>query len=399
LPKLDLKHPGVVVIVAVGFALNGLSTDMTVASLPGMVRYFGIGVSQAQATLSVFVFAFAFSQVVYGPLSDRFGRRPLLLAGLSIYVLGTLACMLAPTIEALIAARFVQGIGCCAGTVVGRALVRDVHGAEGAARMMGYISACTALLIMSGPIVGGWLEQQFGWRAIFAFHAIVGVGMIAAIALLLGESNLEPDPGATRVGRTLSNYAVLLSNRDFVGHALTVAFSYGCIMAFLSGSSFVLMGLLGVEPWEFGLLLGATITGFIVTSFLTGKLVMRLGIGRLLAIGTPMLAASGTLMAALAVAGVVSIAAIMAPYFLLLLASGLIQPSATAGAIGPFPRIAGTASSLLGVIQLATGALVGFAVGRLYDGTPVPMAAAVALCSLAALASYLALLRRSGAPR
>jgi MFS transporter, DHA1 family, multidrug resistance protein len=375
-------------MIAVGFALLALSTDMTIASFPGMVRYFGVSVSRVQATLSLFVIAFAVSQLVYGPLSDRFGRRPVLLAGMAIYVAASVACLFAPSINAFLAARFLQAIGCCAATVIGRAIIRDVHGAEGTARMIAYISAGMAILILIGPMLGGWLEQQFGWRAIFAFLALLGAAFLAAVAAKLGESNLNPDRGATRIGQTLVNYRVLLADRRFTGHALVVACGYGTVMAFLSGAPFVLMGLYGLSASRFGLVFGLTILGYIGSSLISARLVMRVGAARLLAIGTPLAAAAGTLMAGLALAGVHTVAAIVAPYTLFLLATGLNQPSAVAGAIGPFPRIAGTASALLGFMQLAAGALVGLLVGRLYDGTPVPMTVAIALSTWGAALSF-----------
>ena len=150
---LPLRHPGIAAIISVALSLLALATDTTVASMPGLRRYFGISVSQAQLTLSVFVAAFAIAQLVYGPLSDRFGRRPTLITGLFIFFLASLACALAGSIEELIVARFFQALGCCAPTVIGRAIVRDVHGAEGTARMMGYIMAGMSLLICVWPMI------------------------------------------------------------------------------------------------------------------------------------------------------------------------------------------------------------------------------------------------------
>src|SRR3972149_6775599 len=163
--KLPSRHPGVVAMIAVAMSIMALSTDLVVVSLPGMARYFDVGVSQAQATLSAFIAAFGVAQLFYGPLSDRYGRRPVFLSGCAIYAIASAVCALAPSIEALIAARIVQGAGCCAFSVIGRAIVRDIHGAEGTARMLGYGSAGMSLLILFGPVLGGSLEQQLGWRA------------------------------------------------------------------------------------------------------------------------------------------------------------------------------------------------------------------------------------------
>jgi len=393
---LPLRHPGIAAIISVALSLLALATDTTVASMPGLRRYFGISVSQAQLTLSVFVAAFAIAQLVYGPLSDRFGRRPTLITGLFIFFLASLACALAGSIEQLIVARFFQALGCCAPTVIGRAIVRDVHGAEGTARMMGYIMAGMSLLICVWPMIGGQLEQQFGWRAVFALHALAGGGVLFAASMFLAESNRQLNPAATGIGHTVAGYRVLLSDRRFIGYALCNAFAYGAIMAFLSSASFVFMGGLGLAAWEFGLMFGLAIFGYILGNLVTARTVARTGIDRLMRIGTTLGAAAGIVMAGLALSGVHTVAAIIVPYFFFLVATGLNQPSATAGAIGPFPRMAGTSSALLGFMQLASGALIGFLVGWLHDGTPVPMTVGIALCSLAVLASYQFIVRRTG---
>ena len=394
--KLPLRHPGIAATIGVGLSLLALATDTTVASMPGLRRYFDISVSQAQMTLSVFVVAFAIAQLAYGPLSDRFGRRPTLVTGLFMFFLASLACALAGSIEQLIVARFFQALGCCAPTVIGRAIVRDVHGAEGTARMMGYISAGMSLLICAWPMVGGQLEQQFGWRAVFALHALAGGGVLLAAWLFLAESNRHPDPAATGIARSFAGYRALLSDRRFIGYALCNAFTYGGIMAFLYSASFVFMGVLGLAAWQFGLMFGLAISGYILGNLVTARMVNRVGINRLMRIGTALGAAAGMVMAVLALSGIYTVIAIIVPYFFFLVATGLNQPSAMAGAIGPFPRKAGTSSALLGFLQLASGALIGFLVGRLHDGTPVPMAVGIALCSLAVLASYHFIVRRTG---
>ena len=386
--RLALHHPGIAAIIGLGISLLPLSTDTVVVSLPGLQRHFGISVAESQLTLSVFVAAFGVSQLVYGPLSDRFGRRPMLIAGLAIFFAASLACAGADTIEGLIVARFFQALGCCAPAVIGRAIVRDVHGAEGTARMMGYISAGVSLLICAWPVVGGQLEHHFGWRAVFSLHVFVGGCLLAAVAVFLAESNVRPDARATGLVRIFGNYRVLLADRRFLGYAIVNAFGFSVIMAFLSSASFVLMGALGLAAWQFSLQFTFAVLGYVLGTLVTARLVTRVGIDRLLRIGTVMSAAAGTGMAALALSGVHTVAAIILPYFVYMVACGLNQPSALAGAIGPFPKIAGTASALMGFLQLACGAVAGFLVARSYDGTPVPMSLAIAICTLGMLASY-----------
>lgn len=197
-------------MIILGLMLLPLSTDMYLASLPALQRYFDASVPQAQLTLSVFVVGFAISQLAYGPLSDRFGRRPVLLGGLGIYVGATLACLAVQSIEWLIAARFFQAMGACASTVIGRAIIRDIYGGAGAARTLGYVLAATSMAPIFGPMIGGALEAAFGWRATFAALLAVGVMLSAASALLLAESNVQHNPGATQARQLIANHLIVL---------------------------------------------------------------------------------------------------------------------------------------------------------------------------------------------
>jgi len=384
-------------MIGVGFALLPLSTDLFLASLPGIRAYFDVSVSQAQLTLSIFLVGFAISQLVYGPLSDRFGRRPVLLAGVAIYVAASVVCVGAQSMEGLIAARFFQAVGACSGAVIGRAIIRDAYGATGSARMLGYITAGTAATPVFGPMIGSLLTVSFGWRANFVLLVLVSVALLAVAALRLPESNLERDPRATGLRELLTNYATIMRNRQFVGYSLCVAFSYAAIFSYISGASFVLIDVLGVPARYFGFLFGGAVICYIASNILIGRLVQRTGVDRLVGIGTALAAMGGTLMAALAFAGVQSVAAVILPMMLVLFAAGFTMPGSTAGAIGPFSRMAGAASSLVGFTQMAVGAFAGFMVGRLHDGTTWPMAASICAASWLLLASFHVLVRRNRA--
>lgn len=386
-------------MIAVGFALLPASTDLFLASLPGIRAYFGVSVSQAQLTLSVFLAGFAISQLVYGPLSDRFGRRPVLLAGVIIYVAATVVCVGAQSMQGLIAARFFQAVGACSGAVIGRAIIRDAYGATGSARMLGYITAGTAATPVFGPMIGSLLTVSFGWRANFVLLALVSAALLVAVALRLPESNLERDPHATAPRHLLANYAAILRNRQFVGYALCVAFSYAGIFSYISGSSFVLIDVLGVPPQYFGFLFGGAVICYIASNILIGKLVQRTGVDRLIGIGTTLAVIGASVMAALAYARVQTVAAVLLPMMLVLFATGFTMPGSTAGAIGPFSRMAGAASSLVGFTQMGVGALAGFLVGRLHDGTTWPMAASICVTSWLLLASFRLVVRpKPGTP-
>lgn len=266
-------------------ALGPISTDLYLPSLPGLARHFGVGVDDVQLTLSVFLVGLATAQLICGPLSDRFGRRPVMLGGLGVYVAASIVCAFSPSIPVLVAARFLQAAGACVGPVLGRAVVRDVHGREGAARVLAYMSAAMALAPAIGPIIGGFLEEGFGWRSNFlALVAYGGVGLVLAWRIL-PETNAEPDPDAARLHRILRGYRGFLGHRVYIGHVLCCAFAYSGIFAFISGSSFVLQQVVGLGPVAYGLCFAGAVIGYMIGTITAGRLSKRLGIERLIAGG------------------------------------------------------------------------------------------------------------------
>lgn len=374
-------------------ALGPLSTDMYLPSLPAIAQSFGTSSGQAQLTLSVFMAGFAASQLVYGPLSDRFGRRPLLIGGLILYVFASLICTLATSIEGLIAARFLQALGACAGPVLGRAVVRDVYPRDRAAQVMSYMAMAMALAPAIAPIVGGYLQVLFGWQATFATAALLGVCLLFLVLAQLPETNAYRNPEATRPGRLLANYTALIADPSYRGYVAIQTTVFAGLFSFISGGSFVLIDGLGLSPDRFGLCFTVVVLGFMSGTFASGRLTRRLGVDRMILIGLTLCLAAGLPMAALAFAGHASVAGVVAPVALFLCGAGFVLPNAMAGAIGPFPQMAGSASALMGFTQMGTAALVGAAVGQATDGTPRAMAAALALMGIAGLVSYQRLMR------
>ena len=374
-------------------ALGAISTDLYLPSLPGIARAFGTDEAQTQLTLGFFLVGLALGQLAYGPLSDRYGRRPVLFAGLSIYIAASLACMLAPTIEFLIAFRFLQAIGACAGIVLSRAVVRDVHGREGAARVLSYLSAALAIAPLVGPILGGYLEVWFGWRANFGVLVIYGVATIVGVGLFLPETNRNPNLGAIAPLRLLQTYAMLAGERRYLGYALTATFAYSGIFCFISGSSFVLIDMLGLTPDAYGYCFAAIVFGYILGAIAAGRLSRRLGHRRLIGIGGALQIAGGLLLLGLALAGHAEVLAIVLPAALFMAGTGIALPNSLAGAIGPYPQAAGSAAALAGATQMTVGALIGAAIGHAADGTQMPMVLALTFCSLAGPAAYWSLVR------
>ena len=379
---------GLALLLTTLVALGPLSTDLYLPALPGMTVTFATDVARVQLTLSVFLIGYAVAQLFYGPVSDRYGRRPAMLFGLVLYLLSSVACMLAPSVDALIASRFFQALGACAGPVLGRAIVRDVYGPVQAARILAYISGAMAIAPMIGPFIGGWLTVWFGWRANFAALALFSAVQTVVVFRLLGESNAHKDPAATRPRRILGNFRMLLAGKTYLGYLLCVSFGYAALFSFISGSSFVLVGLYGLSPQWFGASFGFVVTGYIVGTLLTARYTLKLGPGRMVGMGALFGIVPGTLMAALAIAEVHSVWAVLLPMFGSTLATGLVMPNATGAALAPYPKMAGSASALMGFVQMALAAAVGIAVGHAYDGTAIPMTGAIALCGWAVLASY-----------
>lgn len=379
--------------IALLVALGPLATDMYLPALPGLTREFATGSGQVQLTLSLFLAGFALAQIIYGPLADRFGRKPVLLGGLLLFVLASIACALAVNIETLIMARFVQALGGSAGPVLGRAMVRDIHGPAESARVLSHIGSAMALAPAFAPVLGGYMSVYIGWESIFWFLALVGLAGAALLQFGIAETAPEeyrhPQPLPTIVG----NYKQLLADPGFLGYTLTCTFAYAGLFAFLSGSSFVIIEYFGVRQQTFGLLFMLVVAGYISGTLLGSRLSRRHDCRRLVAVGSFVLLVAGSVMLVVALNQPDNVMSIVLPMVLFMHGVGLVMPQSMAGALANYPHIAGSASGLLGFIQMTAAGLVGVAVGHGYNGTPVAMTLAIAAAGLACVLVYLALLR------
>lgn len=375
-------------------ALGPLSTDMYLPSLPALTAEFATDVGRVQLTLSLFLVGFAVTQLIYGPVSDRFGRKGPILFGLGLYVVATLACTFAWSIEALIAGRFLQALGACAGVVLGRAVVRDLFTRERAARMLAYLGMAMSFAPMLAPTVGGYLQLAFGWQSVFVAQAVFGLTLLVLAWRKLPESNMTPDPHALAPGRMLRNYATLMSSRRYIGFALAVATGYAGLFSWISGSSFVLIDIYGVPLEQFGLYFAGICVGYIVGTLASARLGMRLGLERMMTIGTAVIATGGIAMLVLVLARADGPLTLLAPMMVFTMGLGLTLPQGQAGALSPFPQMAGSAAALMGSLQFAVASVVGAVVGHGYDGTALPMALSLALTGVASLAAYHLIARR-----
>jgi DHA1 family bicyclomycin/chloramphenicol resistance-like MFS transporter len=384
---------GLIVLLGCLMMLQPLSTDMYLASLPGLTRTFATSAATVQLTLSVFALAFGIMQLVTGPLSDRFGRRPVLLGGIGLYAAASVACALAPSIEALIVGRLFQAVGCCTTVVVARAIVRDVFGAEGSARALAQALTVLAFGPIVGPVFGGVLEAVFGHRAVFVVLAAFGGMLFVVAARRLAETNRERNPAATRPRVLLANYAHIARAPTFLAYALLGSATYAGLFAFISASSFVLIGVLGLSVTMFGVVYAAIIVGYLLGTLLCQRLLARIGLVRTAAVGAYLAAAGGAAMLALAWLGVHHWLAVALPQFVYMASHGINFPCAVAGTVRPFPRHAGAAAGLFGFLSMAIAALVGAWIGASYDGTPLPLAAAVATAGFVSLGTVVLWIR------
>ncbi len=391
---LRTESLGFLMLLAALTALGPLSTDMYLPTLPALKGEFSADVGRVQLTLSLFLVGFAVTQLIYGPVSDRFGRKKPILFGLGLYIVATACCTFAWSIEALIAGRFLQALGACAGVVLGRAVVRDLFTRERAARMLSYLGMAMSFAPMIAPTVGGYLQLAFGWKSVFVAQVVFGLALFVLAWRQLPESNLSPDPHALSPRRMLRNYATLLTSRRYIGYALAVAAGYAGLFSWISGSSFVLIDVYGVPSEHFGLYFAGICIGYIIGTLISARASVAMGLERMMTIGTAVIATGGVAMLALVLARVDGPLTLLAPMMLFTMGLGLVMPQGQAGALSPFPQMAGSAAALMGSMQFAIASVVGAAGGHGFDGTAFPMALSLAVTGLVSLAAYHLIARR-----
>ncbi|MGZ3358995.1 MAG: multidrug effflux MFS transporter [Xanthobacteraceae bacterium] len=383
-------------LLALLTAVGPMSVDLYLPSLPELGRVFGASVPQVQLTLSGYLFCFAIGQIVFGPISDHVGRKPVLLAALSLYVAICLSCVFATSIEMLIVLRCLQALGVAGAPVLARAIVRDLYQGVRAGRELARMGSITALAPVVAPSLGGVLQATFGWRASFLGMAALGLCAILLVTRLLPETMKQRPQEQMSLLSIVRGYGVFLGHRTFRIYLAIVAASYGGLFAWISGSSFVLQDLYGLSSLVFGVVFAAATLGYGLGTLLTARLVGRIGIDRTIVCGGLALAAGGLAMAAAIVMGATSPAALALPMAVYLCGLGLAMPQSMAGALTPFPERAGAASSLLGFLQQATASAIGIVVGQMLGASALPLAAVIAVMGVLALA--LALYKRAIGP-
>jgi MFS transporter, DHA1 family, multidrug resistance protein len=365
-------------LLALITALGPVSTDMYLPSLPDISRLLSASAAEVQLTLSAYLVGFAVGQIAYGPVSDRCGRRPVMLTALALFCVTNLVCALAPSIEVLIAARAFQALGGSGAVVVARAIVRDLYAGARAGRELSLMGAIMGMAPIVAPVVGGVLQTAFGWRANFIVALVVGLFAATIVWRSLPETLRHRAPEPVTPAGVLRAYRGLARNRAFLAHLALVATSFAGLFAWLSGSSFVLQQLYGLSPFRYGIAFAVCSLGFLAGTLLAAQLVSRIGLDRTIGLGSLALAAGGLAMCAGLALSPDSVAVIVSATALYLVGLGLTMPQAMAGALTPFPERAGAASSLVGFVQQMSAAALGAVVGHTLGATAWPMALPIA---------------------
>lgn len=385
-----------IVVLAVITALGPMAMQIILPVLPVMQVAFDVPAATVQYALSLALFTIAFSTLIYGPASDRYGRRPVLVVGLVIFVMGSGIAAIAPSIEIVILGRIIQAVGGAAGMVLSRAIIRDLFDRDTAARLMAYMITALVVAPMISPLIGGLLNDAFEWRAIFVFAGVIGA-LVLLFALPKVPETLEKGTDIQTLRGMLGGFLILLRVPRFLGYAGQVGFGMGMFMAFLGAAPFVMVNVLGRPPTEFGLFFMMVSAGFMTGSFLTGRFGQRLGMDRMMRIGSGLAVVLGAVMLGLVLAGIWTPWSIFLPGAGMALANGLAMPNAQAGAVSISPRFAGTASGLIAFLQMLVGAGFAQLAGIVQDDTPIPMAVLMLSASILAFLCSV-FLTRVGAP-
>ena len=355
-------------------ALHASTIDTLLPAIPDIRSEFAVGAGAGQLSISAFVYAFAAVQLVYGPLSDRFGRRSVLLWSMSLFTLGTVLAFVAGSFETLVMSRIIQGIGAGAAPAVARAVVRDIYGPERSGQVLSYIMAAFGIIAVANPIVGGVLTDWFGWRAIFVYMTAYGTAILVLVWWRLAETLTVRQVGGLGFRRLLGNYRVMLTDRRFVTITICTCCIHAAMFGWLSGGVLVFIDSWGAAPSLAGTYISISLGGFILGSMVAGRISNRLGSTRLINIGNLVCLSSAAIAIVPAFTGAQSAPLMIAPVIAFMFGIGFVIPPASAAAIAPFPSMAGAASSFLGFSQISASSTVILISGYLYDGTMRPVA-------------------------
>lgn len=394
---MDLNLLRFAMVLGLLSAVGAFAIDMYLPAMPIIAEDLGASISAAQSTLMVYFVAFGVSQIVYGPASDMFGRKPPIYFGLTLFILASIGCVFAPTIELLIALRFLQGLGAAALMSIPRAVVRDLYTGQKATRLMSTIMIVIAVSPMLAPLLGSFVVVPFGWRAVFAAIAVIGMAAFVLLVFALPET-LAPANRTAFAGRTmLKSFGILLRDPGFMGLTFIGGLGMAAFFTFLGSASFVYMEYFELSPTEFSIAFALNAAGFFGASQFAANLMGRFGAHRLIRGAALGYAVMVWLLLALFATGFGSLPILVVMFLVANAFMGLMMPTSMVLALEEHGPIAGAAASLGGTLQMLAGAGAMAISSQIFDGTPTPMLAVIAMCGTGALALALLTVRQRAA--
>jgi len=365
------RRPHLAVLI-LATAMGPLALQILVPSMPNLAEVYGVPYSAVQLSLLLFLIGLAVAQLVYGPLSDRFGRRPVMLVGICVYLAGTLVCLVSTGIEMLLVGRVLQAVGGCSGMVLSRAIVRDIYDRDRAASMIAYITFAMVMAPMVAPIIGGYLDVWFDWHAIFLF--VLAYGVVVLVACLFGlHETLHDHRHLARVADFFVAFGHLLRSRRFLGYTLQVSFTSGTFFSFLGGAAYVVVDILGGTAVDYGVWFLFISGGYMSGNFIAGRITPRLGSDHMITLGTTISMIGTILLMTVTLAGGLTIVSLFMVCCIVSFGNGFAMPNGFAGAVSVDPTRAGAASGLSGFLQMTISAAMMRIVGVLLDDSAMPM--------------------------
>jgi DHA1 family bicyclomycin/chloramphenicol resistance-like MFS transporter len=384
IPKLSFEAK-LIFILSIIVAFGPMSIDMYLPAFTSIATDFHVDIAQVQYTLASFNIGLAMGQLFYGPLSDQFGRKRVLLGGMVIYFLATIGCALATSIDQMIYLRFLQAIGGCAGMVTSRAVVRDRFSGNEAAKVFSTMMLIMGVAPIVAPTIGGLALLHFDWRSIFWLLAIFSATAILAVSVFLPETLSQEKCNSNAIRRSLSTYRSILKDRVFMGYGLAAGMLQGAMFAYITSSSFVYINLFGFSEQQYGLMFGGNALGFIATTQLNHIFLKRMDYNTLLLRGILFNVTCAMLLTLGAISNIFSPYGVLVPLFFMIASLGVIFPNASAGALMNQSTHAGSASALLGTVMFTCGGIAAFMVGLFADGTILPMTLTIFTCAVLGL--------------
>jgi DHA1 family bicyclomycin/chloramphenicol resistance-like MFS transporter len=381
------KRPGLPILIALA-TIGPMALNIFMPSMPRIAEEMGVPYATIQYALTLYLFSIAVSQLFIGPISDRFGRRPVMLGGLVLFLVATAICAAATNVETLIAGRMLQAAGGATGLVLGRAVVRDLYGRDKSASMIGYVTTAMMVMPLIVPSIGGLLDQYFGWRASFVFGFLFGTGVLVFAWFAMHETKHDRTDSLSLFG-TFRGIGVVSGHAAFWGYALFAAALSGMFFSFLAGAPYIIIELLGHQPVEYGLMIMVPATGYMAGNFISGRYSERVGADRMMALGAMTTVIGSIAIVGFAAAGMFNAWGIFIPMIFISVANGLSLPNALASAISVRPELAGAGSGLSGFLQMGVGAGVAQIVGYLQTDTQWPMVSVMAASGFVAVSCYM----------